>query len=44
MQIRHMQYHVGHCNSILRENNKEAVDWIDYLGSSNERVNKNPWI
>jgi hypothetical protein len=32
MQIRHIQYHVGHCNSILRENNREAVDWLDYFG------------
>jgi len=29
MQIRHLQYHVGHCNSILRERGAEAVDWID---------------
>lgn len=32
MQIRHIQYHVSHCNSILRENDREAVDWIDYYG------------
>lgn len=32
MQIRHIQYHIGHCNSILRENNREAVDWLDYFG------------
>lgn len=32
MQIRHIQYHVGHCNSILRENNREAVDWLEYYG------------
>lgn len=32
MQIRHIQYHVGHCNSILRENNKVAVEWLDYYG------------
>lgn len=31
-QIRHIQYHIGHCNSILRENKREAVDWIDYYG------------
>jgi hypothetical protein len=30
MQIRHIQYHIGHCNSILRERNAPAVDWIDY--------------
>lgn len=29
MQIRHLQYHVGHCNSILRDRGLEAVDWID---------------
>lgn len=32
MQIRHIQYHVGHCNGILRDRNYRAVDWIDYLG------------
>ena len=32
MQVRHIQYHVGHCNSILRENAREAVAWIDYYG------------
>jgi hypothetical protein len=32
MQIRHIQYHVGHCNSILRERSLEAVDWLDYFG------------
>ena len=31
-QIRHLQYHVGHCNSILRENNAPAAEWLDYLG------------
>ncbi|MDP4143568.1 MAG: DinB family protein [Bacillota bacterium] len=32
MQIRHIQYHVGHCNSILRDKGREAVEWIDYFG------------
>ena len=32
MQVRHLQYHVGHCNSILRENNREPVEWLDYYG------------
>ena len=32
MQIRHIQYHVGHCNSILRGLGHEAVEWIDYFG------------
>ncbi|MGE5557484.1 MAG: hypothetical protein ACM3WV_02610 [Bacillota bacterium] len=27
-QIRHIQYHVGHCNSILRHHRFEAVEWI----------------
>ncbi len=31
-QIRHIQYHIGHCNSILRERGLKAVDWIDYFG------------
>ncbi|MCX7711420.1 MAG: DinB family protein [Clostridia bacterium] len=31
MQIRHMQYHAGHCNSILRDKGREAVAWVDYL-------------
>jgi len=29
MQIRHLQYHVGHCNAILRENRVQAVEWIE---------------
>jgi uncharacterized damage-inducible protein DinB len=32
MQVRHMQYHVGHCNSILRERGVEAVAWMEYFG------------
>lgn len=27
MQIRHIQYHVGHCNSILRQYGLKAVEW-----------------
>jgi hypothetical protein len=34
-QIRHLQYHVGHCNSILREHNEQAEDWLDYFGEDN---------
>lgn len=34
MQIRHIQYHVGHCNSILRERGLKAVEWIDYFGET----------
>jgi hypothetical protein len=30
--IAKVQYHEGHCNSILRENNRAAVEWIDYNG------------
>jgi hypothetical protein len=29
MQLRHIQYHVGHCNCILREAGVPAVGWID---------------
>jgi hypothetical protein len=32
MQIRHLQYHVGHCNCILRENGYQAVEWLEYFG------------
>lgn len=31
-QIRHVQYHVGHCDSILRDRNYKAVEWVDYFG------------
>lgn len=31
-QMRHIQYHIGHCNSILRERGLKAVDWIEYYG------------
>lgn len=29
LQIRHIQYHVGHCNSIFREQGIAAVSWIE---------------
>lgn len=29
MQMRHIQYHVGHCDSILRENGFAPADWKD---------------
>ena len=32
MLIRHTQYHVGHCDSILRERGLRAVEWVDYFG------------
>ncbi|HOV25825.1 MAG TPA: DinB family protein [Pseudobacteroides sp.] len=30
VQIRHIQYHIGHCNSILRNHKYDAVKWIGY--------------
>ncbi|NLK86242.1 MAG: DinB family protein [Clostridiaceae bacterium] len=32
MLVRHMQYHTGHCDSILRESGFEPVEWVDYFG------------
>lgn len=32
MLTRHIQYHVGHCDSILRDRGYEAVEWVDYFG------------
>ncbi|HEX2946662.1 MAG TPA: DinB family protein [Clostridia bacterium] len=32
MLTRHVQYHVGHCDSILRDRGFEAVEWVDYFG------------
>lgn len=32
MLTRHVQYHVGHCDSILRDRNCKAVEWVDYFG------------
>jgi hypothetical protein len=29
MQIRHIQYHIGHCDSILRERGFKAVEWLE---------------
>jgi hypothetical protein len=31
-QIRHIQYHVGHCEAILRESNYDTAEWLDWLG------------
>lgn len=28
MQIRHVQHHIGYCNSILNSNHLEAVKWL----------------
>lgn len=32
-QIRHLQYHIGHCESILREEGVTAIEWLDDYGS-----------
>ena len=32
MLTRHIQYHVGHCDSILRDRGYQAVEWVDYFG------------
>lgn len=37
-QIRHVQYHVGHCNSILREQGHKAVDWLGYLENTDGAI------
>lgn len=34
MQIRHIQYHVGHCDSILRERGFKATEWVDFFGEN----------
>lgn len=31
-QIRHLQYHLGHCECILRECGITDLKWIDYMG------------
>ncbi|MCT2535141.1 DinB family protein [Aquibacillus koreensis] len=37
-QVRHVQHHVGYCNSILREHNKGVVKWLDYYGEKKGMV------
>ncbi len=32
MLTRHIQYHTGYCDSILREDGFEATEWLDYFG------------
>ncbi|HSP47819.1 MAG TPA: DinB family protein [Clostridiaceae bacterium] len=32
MEIRHILYHVGHCDSILRDSGLNAGEWVDYFG------------
>ncbi|MDR1748387.1 MAG: hypothetical protein LBR47_04945 [Spirochaetaceae bacterium] len=31
-QIRHIMYHVGHCEAIFRENGIETGEYLDYFG------------
>jgi len=31
-QIRHLQYHAGHCDAVLRERGIRTPDWIEYCG------------
>lgn len=31
-QIRHLMYHIGHCNAILRDTDEQAAEWEDYYG------------
>ena len=31
-QIRHIMYHAGHCEAILRENGVKPSDYLDYFG------------
>ena len=31
-QIRHLMYHVGHCDAIFRENGIETGEYLDYYG------------
>lgn len=31
-QIRHLQYHSGHCDAALRERGIAAPDWLEYYG------------
>jgi hypothetical protein len=29
-QIRHLQYHIGHCEAILRDSGIKEIEWVDY--------------
>ena len=31
-QIKHMMYHIGHCEAVFRENGIETGDYLDYFG------------
>lgn len=32
MQLRHLQYHIGCCNGVLRQEGAEAVEWAEFYG------------
>ena len=32
MQIRHIMYHIGHCEAIFRDNGIETGEYLDYMG------------
>lgn len=32
MQIRHIQYHVGHCECVFRQEDVPTQEWLDYFG------------
>lgn len=36
MQIRHIQYCMGHCDAALRERNVAAAEWLDYLDAQGQ--------
>lgn len=36
MQIRHIQYHIGHCDASLRERNFSPSEWFDFQGKEND--------
>lgn len=31
IQIRHLMYHIGHCEAILRESGSEVPEWLDVI-------------
>lgn len=32
MLMRHIQYHVGHCDGLLRDRGGKTAEWVDYFG------------
>ena len=32
-QVRHLMYHTGHCESILRESGIKEIEWVDDFGT-----------